>query len=332
MPRLWYSILLLSCCSYLTADYERGNFSISQCVWNDNAQQNIETIHSTNYTAPPSANGAGANSVSNSSTSSSLTVGAIVGIVIAAVLFIACIAILALLRHFRKWPFHKRPLHPGASELDANGRPTGPMAVNPSTDTKNAIVGAVEADSKDNLHGYYRPELGSSGSKPELMGSGGHPQGKNELPGAAVHREGSHTELYGSDVAREVEGSSPMMELAGSPVGPEYYGSSTAVPGSASRDHSPSGRSGLSPESPTSGSAGRKRSPISPLARSTNPERGSPLRQSQNSNGGVRSASRSPITPQSQMFSREASQVRGRGLGIQPNGDSRLHPGDSNMI
>ena len=262
-----------------------------------------------------------------------MTVGAIAGIVIAAVVFIACIAVLAALRHFRKWPFHKR-LPPGASELDASGKPVGPMVVNPSTDVKNPITGAVEADSKDNLHGYYRPELQGSGSKPELMGSAGSPYGKNELPGAAVHREGSHTELYGSDAAREVEGSGLVMELAGSPVGSEYYRSSKALPDPLSRPRSPSSRSGLSPESPANGSARRNTSPISPLVRSANPERGSPLRQSQNSNGGVISASRSPVTPQSQTFSREASQIRGRGrgLGIHSSGETRSNPRDANMF
>ena len=253
---------------------------------------------------------------------------------IAAVVFIACIAVLAVLRHFRKWPFHRR-LPPGASELDASGKPIGPMAINPSTDVKTPIAGAVEADSKDNLHGYYRPELqGSGGGKPELVGSAGSPYGKNELPGAAVHREGSHTELYGSDAAREVEGSSLVMELAGSPVGSEYYGSSKALPEPPSRAHSPSSRSGLSPESPSNGSARRNTSPISPLGRSANPERGSPLRQSQSSNGGVRSASRSPITPQSETFGRDSSQIRGRGrgLGIHSTGETRLNPRGANMF
>ena len=192
------------------------------------------------------------------------------------------------------------------------------MAINPSADVKAAIVGAVEAGSKDDLNGYYRPELQGSDNK-------------SELPGAAVHREGS--ELYGSDVAREVEGSGHLMELAGSPVGPEYYGNSRAVLGASPRDHSPSSRSALSPESLSNGYAERNAaSPISPLARSAYPERGSPLRQSESSNGGARSAPRSLVTPQSQTSNPETNRIRGRGLGLNLERGSRSGPGSANMI
>lgn len=300
--------------AYLTADYERGNFSISQCVWNQNAAEDIQVIHSTNWTAPPNANG-GATTSASSSSNSSLTIAAIVGIVVAAVVFIACISALAVLRHFRKWPFHNRP-HPAFSELDADGKPGGPMAVHPS-DPKAPVIGVVEADSKDDLHEHYRPELqGSNGdvNKPELAGSGGHPVGKNELPGAAAHRGGGQGELYGSDTATEVEGSGIAMELAGSPVGPQYYGTSKATSGSSIRDGSPSRPSGLSPGSPADNSSGRNNSPISPLSRSAKPDgRPSPLRQNQISSNGRRTAPRSPLTPQSQPVTREPSKSRGRG-------------------
>ena len=315
----------LSVVRYLTADYERGNFSLSQCIWDQDANESIQTIHSTNWTAQSRGNSSASTSNASSPGSSSLTTGAIVGIVIVVVLIIACVAILAILRHYRKWPFHKRG-HPKVPELDANGRPIGPMVIPPSTDIKAPVTGAVEADSKDDLHGYYRSELtGSAGemNKPELAGSGGHPRGKSELPGAAVHRGGGrHGELYGSDAAEEVEGSSVVMELAGSPVGPEYYGSRANSPraargSSAAGTQSPNSRAGLSPRSPHSSSIGRSRSPISPLAGTSSQERvPSPLRQSRSTASGQRSAPRSPIAGESQSTSRGSGQSQGRGLGI----------------
>ena len=298
-------------------------------MWDEDAKSSIQAIHSTNWTAPPSEGSSGS---PNAKSNSSLTTGAIVGIVVAAVIFIAVIATLAVLRHFRRWPFHKRP-HPGLPELDANGNPIGPMAINHSADIKASVLGgAVEADSKDDLHhahGYYGSELqGSHGdlNKPELVGSSGHLREKNELPGSDAYRTRGTNELYGSDAAREVEGSSAIMELAGSPVGAEYLRKPAR-----SRDHSPSASSGvLSPPSPHSGSGGKERSPISPLARNLG---SSPLRQSRSSSAGVSPAARSPVTPTSPNFSRQPSQNqhRGRGLGIRPGRDPDTASGDIGM-
>ena len=231
----------------MIADYERKNFSISQCVWNEDANSDVGVIHSINYTAPPSAGNGTSGSSGSGAGGQSLTTGAIAGIVVAACVIVLVLAALAITRKLRKWPFHKRPLS-GSAELDSNqigheadGRPFGKPRPN-----------MPEADSKQ---GFYGPELVGSEAqlnKVELAGSEGR-RGKNELPGAAVHRPSDHGELVGSNVASEVEGSHPeiFMELAGSPV-PEYYGNSKAAAPVPSRAASSRHDGTLSPRSPLS--------------------------------------------------------------------------------
>ena len=56
------------------------------------------------------------------------------------------------------------------------------------------------------------------GNRRELLGSEG-----NELPGKPIYRMEGRRELHGSNVAEELQNSNTVMELGGSPVGPEYY-------------------------------------------------------------------------------------------------------------
>ena len=60
VPLLRYGAQFLTAYRYLTVDYERGNFTVSQCVWQDGAAEQITTILSPTY----------ANISSNSMTSS----------------------------------------------------------------------------------------------------------------------------------------------------------------------------------------------------------------------------------------------------------------------
>ena len=196
---------------------------------------------------------------------------------VAAVVIILIIVALAVLRHFRKWPFHKRLLS-GSAELDSNqisheadGRATGKPYSN-----------VPEADSKS---GFYGPELAGSEGRPnkaELAGSDGR-RGKNEMYG--VHRPGDHGELVGSDVANEVEGSQVFTELEGSSVPLEYYGNSKAAAPVPSRVASSYRDGALSPHSPLSQGTPAA-SPLSPTPRSTRGNSlGSPLSGAQSPRG-----------------------------------------------
>lgn len=73
--------------AYLTVDYDRGNFSISQCTWNSGASENIVSILSPSYSnsTSNSSSGDAASSKSSSSKSSDGIKDAIIGALIGAV-------------------------------------------------------------------------------------------------------------------------------------------------------------------------------------------------------------------------------------------------------
>jgi hypothetical protein len=88
---------------YLIVDWERSNFSISQCLFSGSSSQQIVTIRSinatSNNTVPPS-NSDGA-STQNSSISSGAIAGIVVGIIVPVALLVVGLA-LFLMRKRRK--------------------------------------------------------------------------------------------------------------------------------------------------------------------------------------------------------------------------------------
>jgi hypothetical protein len=83
----------------LTVDYERGNFSVSQCTWNDGAPEQINTILSPSYNTN---NSSGSPSSHSSSSTKGIGTGAIAGIAIAGVALLAIIGALVYYFFFRK--------------------------------------------------------------------------------------------------------------------------------------------------------------------------------------------------------------------------------------
>lgn len=83
--------------AYITVDYEAQRFNVSQCVWDEDAQEHIVAIPAFNGTDSSSITGG----TTSSSSSSSLSGGAIAGIVIGAIAVLALI-IGILLWHFRR--------------------------------------------------------------------------------------------------------------------------------------------------------------------------------------------------------------------------------------
>jgi hypothetical protein len=105
--------------TYLIADYERGNFSLSQCVFESGSTSNIVTILSKADAAAATASSASSSGASPASSSSSksststssISGGAIGGIVIAAVLILAIIGFFLFAWRTKKcWPFKNKPV------------------------------------------------------------------------------------------------------------------------------------------------------------------------------------------------------------------------------
>ena len=216
----------------LVADYQRGNFSVFQCVWDANAQQQIQTIHPIGYEGSQQVN----SSIAQPQSNKGVPVGLGVGIGAGVPIFLALMLFFAPWK--RVWPFRRsRPpipsMGPGGPELDSK---ILPLAITRPESPKKDLVPVYEAPGKIDSH--HRPELaGSQGDvseKAEL--SAGlprehHAPGKSELPGTSISRPGEPTgESNVSVTASEVEGSHTVMELPGSPVRHDYLHSS--LPGS----------------------------------------------------------------------------------------------------
>ncbi|MCJ1404387.1 hypothetical protein MMC11_007612 [Xylographa trunciseda] len=327
--------------AYLTVDYQRGNFSVSQCVFVDGAQSDIRIIHPIGYVAPSNdtsgSNGtSGADGSSTSSSSStSFPTGAIAGVVIAVVVLALVVILLILAYRRRKWPFHNRKLA-GAAELDSDAvgfEADGRML--PGKYPMGNMPAEAEADSTFN---DSKIELDSQRIGP-----------KNELPGAPVPSSrmmGTHGELHGSDPALEMEGSGFYHEMAGSPVPQEYYGNPKTVTELSRQNSRNTHTSSLRNEPVRRGSGPGARSPLSAAHESSQLGVPSPVSAGSASrdvsrlrNGTSRTFSEgsaggtettylmSPVSAGSD--SREASRSRGveHGRGISP-----MRPGGMDML
>lgn len=226
--RLWK---LLTSTSYLIADYERSNFSISQCQWQENAGQEIVAIRSINSAATTDP---------TKSPSSSLGTGPIVGIAVGGIVLLVLAGLLAYAFAKRRWPFkHVRKAH---AEAGASGRDSDNMSDKAEMDAH--LSERVEMDS---------PHEGAK----EMPG---------EMPGGMVKYlpDTPLGELQGSPPpppnAHELLDPGMFNELPASPVPADYFAGDKTLPRRPSRQ-SPLRRE-LSPETAT---AGGDSLPISPL-------------------------------------------------------------------
>ncbi len=189
--------------SYLTVDYERLNFNVSQALFQNNVPQKIITIPSVNST---NSTGPGNNITKVPQTpppSRKLSAGATAGIIIAA-LALCALAIGA----FTFWYLRRRKSRKSTAddtnsdkaEMDDSGRPT---------------VGELY----DENGVPKKPGLEMEGSNPDLV--------LDEKPGRP------RLEMQGSSGGAEMEGSRPHLEMQGSEGGVEMEGSHGAAEMSA---------------------------------------------------------------------------------------------------
>ncbi|KAL8822465.1 MAG: hypothetical protein Q9191_006802 [Dirinaria sp. TL-2023a] len=138
---------------YVIADYERRNFSVSQCTWDANAQQHILPIKSL------AAGG-------HSSHSHKLSGGAIAGVVIGSIIGLSALALLGFFSYKRFRKHGDDSQDDGQAELDAGEKLPpelkGDKYVGPEIDGKRLF--APEADGKS-LPAY---ELGGTKAGHEL--------------------------------------------------------------------------------------------------------------------------------------------------------------------
>lgn len=145
----------------LVVDYERGNFSLTPCVWVSGAKSSIVTIASladaakaaTSSTASSTASststsGAGDGTSKDTTTKTTISTGTIAAISIAGVLALLLGAIIFYLRKNKKWPFATKAVEIGDSANASDDvLPPGTLtdSAEPSYVTTEPKGGTVEA-------------------------------------------------------------------------------------------------------------------------------------------------------------------------------------------
>jgi hypothetical protein len=180
--------------AYLTVDYERGNFSVSPCVWNEDATEHIVPILSKDATVSRNTTV----NASSASSSKTLSGGAIAGIIIGILLGLTATP-LAI------WFFVIRPRRKAAaaakSENDYTANPPPYGAVEAGGKERNALP-EMEAQGGDSV---FSPNSSSLG-KAELH-SGQRPMPELATPREEIETDGNQIfEMQGSDVPEIGEG------------------------------------------------------------------------------------------------------------------------------
>lgn len=183
---------LTYCPSYVIADYERRNFSISQCTWAPNAQQHVVPINSLTESPPPP-----------SPKAHKLSGGAIAGIIIGSITGFLALSLLAYFFIWRK--LFRKHAHTPSKDDESKGEvdssdassPKMPEMTGNNKQPKHEIDGSphlgLELDGK-RLPGH---ELGGSKVEHELNGTKTEHELESGQVGAAEMpaREGPAAEM-----------------------------------------------------------------------------------------------------------------------------------------
>ncbi|KAH6670102.1 aspartic peptidase domain-containing protein [Halenospora varia] len=188
--------------AYLTVNYERGNFSVSQCVWDDGAAAQLTTIH-------PLSGSSGATKMSNG-----IGAGAIAGIIIAVLVILATALGLAFfyLRRQRTRNAVIELIDRDDTSPTVSSTPIAPVK-------RDEEVGANEyyaPDSKEEseLPVYIAPELSELSGAPEIHQLPEHDNREGDYATEArrmmsVRKASNTAELPGSGFLHELEASYP---------------------------------------------------------------------------------------------------------------------------
>jgi hypothetical protein len=168
---------------YLTADYERGVFNVSQCSWVEGVEEDLVTILSrdteTSSIANPSVNSS--DGAENTPGDSGIGVGAIVGIAIGAVGFISLLSVGAVV-----WLKKRKAASSSPQELDRGGdedaqTPETVFGKTPGTEHSESVLdtlsrthGELEGDGSHVYQLHSEPKEGAALRSTEI----------HELPGA----------------------------------------------------------------------------------------------------------------------------------------------------
>jgi len=146
--------------AYLTVDYERRNFSVSQCSWDSSASEQVATIYPKDYHPTPNNSTASPAESAGASSKASIPVSTIIGIVvgIVAVIILISAGMRFFLQHKRHRSGVERIDDDGRSEIDKNGLGKGDL---------NSL-GELQSDLQlPQLHGDHKDFLGPELPSPQ---------------------------------------------------------------------------------------------------------------------------------------------------------------------
>ncbi|MCJ1475099.1 hypothetical protein MMC13_003759 [Lambiella insularis] len=202
--------------AYLIVDWERGNFSLSQCVWPDNLGSTIVPIYSPTYgtNSTNSSPQSGSNTTSNNGNN---TIAIAVGVALGILVLVSTIAVYLIIRH-RKSQNAKRTGPKGKAELDNDGE--HPRYEAPGSQTQKSVSESTQLLTLPppfNDKEILGPHPAFASSAPSITVSELRSEGHTRSPsGSTYHRH----EMYGSEFvpielpassaqAQELLGSSP---------------------------------------------------------------------------------------------------------------------------
>ncbi|KAF2419597.1 acid protease [Tothia fuscella] len=232
--------------AYLTVDWERQNFSISQCKWLEGAASLLVPIESANGT---SSSGTMGGVATPSNTSSKVSVGAIAGIVIAVVAILVLTGLWAFF-HFRRKAERERRIKlaeeeaaakkPGETESSKGDEEQSNTLVFPKAELEANTPVRHEADDGT----YYKPggKGGVSGtsSSAALVESDSKEREIFEMPGdMPARQEADGRQLSEKDVIRAREERYNGVDPALTPISPNTNNSASDRSPVSPNDRSP---------------------------------------------------------------------------------------------
>ncbi|THW18272.1 acid protease [Aureobasidium pullulans] len=178
--------------AYVAADYERRNFTVAPCVWEQNSASDIRTILSTDFKNPNSGSGG-------------ISGGAIAGIVIGVLAIIAILAGALWFMRRKKQQKKHAAVELEAKSLAAAQTPSGPSS--PVKEDPHAGISTPtggELDSSRQIHeiaGASKPTAAEMDApwRGELDAAGGHHEFYGKLPQNTFEMEGNNEPIFEMD-------------------------------------------------------------------------------------------------------------------------------------
>ncbi|KAL8833217.1 MAG: hypothetical protein Q9170_004412 [Blastenia crenularia] len=240
--------------AYLTVDWDRGNFSVSQCLFEpDMTQEKLVSIRSVNASTTATGQQGGSNT--------GKIVGIGIGIAVAVLLILGGVAIFFLLRHRKRRRHQDKSSTKGEDESENIRQGFAKAELDTDLDHARYEMGGPDNEPGDRtndawvcemaMRGGLHAELIGDGSRAELTGSG---HGASELS-SREKLTGPYHEMFDSSVTPVEMPADMPRELPASPL-PTLSRSSKSSQSLQSADISPVDRSGST--SPLRQSPGRQ--------------------------------------------------------------------------